>query len=478
MIRKLAHTAAIIHILYLLPAYAADENRAFVTQEGIDNSGEVDQLGQTNQVGLDQDPAQQFGNLNVLSIKQTGSENRVGTTLNANGIIQRSPFAVEVTTNTIEINQDSRDNAINSIFQNTQIFSLGALNELSVRQGLNGVGNGNTVERIIQDQGAESLGQVIDVEQAGDDNTIALIEQVTAGPRGDGRNSLKIRVTGNSNGGVQELTGYALVSGADANVFRQRLGGDGRAASGNFMDLLVEGSFNQIGIDQRGKSNTVGVISLSPDSSNNEIGIRQDGRQNQIVMSALDSSRNNVGISQLGQANLSIVNINGMDADANEVLGTQIGSNDFKVTIDGIENNLKIDQNLESNGAGGENYALFDIKGDINFLELSQRGSNRLVIVIEGDSNNSVFSKFSIDFDDVTVLTPGELIQKGERNVVDIEVSGDENLFALSQNGGMNIISAEFVGDLNQALLRQSNYRNRISMIQNGALNSARIRQE
>lgn len=74
-------------------------------------------------------------------------------------------------------------------------------------------------------------------------------------------------------------------------------------------------------------------------------------------------------------------------------------------------------------------------------------------------------------------LSPGSIVQQGSENTVDLSVSGDRNMFALSQTGSGNVISGVIIGERNQVGALQTGNRNTISFTVIGVGNSLAVRQ-
>lgn len=125
---------------------------------------------------------------------------------------------------------------------------------------------------------------------------------------------------------------------------------------------------------------------------------------------------------------------------------------------------------------------VLDIDGDSNRLTIEQitpgEGlGNSLTVKITGDRNGGPIGSL---FDAALAsngLAPGAISQNGFGNSVNLEVNGNDNLFAISQIGNNNAVVAQISGLDNQSSIVQSGNGNFTSFSQNGIGNMISVRQ-
>lgn len=448
-------------------SFAADDNIAVIDQSGDDNTGLITQLGSNNRVGYEGDPIFQDGYYNELTIEQTGENNRIG--LEGTGVNQAGDSSVPSVFNTLFVNQNSDGNTVGSIYQ----AALGSIpdgaNRLVVRQGLDGNGDQNRITTIVQEQLDGMPGQVANLIQTGDNNTINLVEQRSLTAAEFQENRIDASFSGSFNG-RGDFTGPALTSRAIANSLVQRIGYDGLGANGNEMDLSVKGDFNRFGIFQGGRKNSVGFVTISGNS--NQVGFRQDGLENDITSSEIGGDGNRIGIGQIG-TNRAFLSIIGFSSD-NDLLGLQEGTNDLRYYVDGNGNDLSAEQGY-SGGLGGDNFADISVSGNLNFFDVKQFGKNRATISVSGNLNNDPSLSFSGDSQ--IGLAPGFIDQIGMDNLTTATISGDQNMVGVSQTGNINAVTVTMLGNFNQAAFIQAGSLNTAWLYQSGNGNSAGFKQ-
>jgi hypothetical protein len=445
-------------------AFADDNNLVFIDQGGEDNSGQIEQIGEGNQLGTSADSAFQNGYYNLLELTQDGLGNHVG--MSGTGLNQEGFGATPSVFNRITITQTGDNHSVGEVLQDARgDIPLGA-NRIDITQNR---GSANEVASVIQEQADDMPGQVATLIQTGNANQISQVRQSSLTPAHNGENSIKAEFIGNRNGRVR-LSGWALNSGATSGALIQKAGDDGLGANGNTIDLQVLGSDNRFGLTQGGRLNSVGKITLNGD--NNEIGVHQDGFENDLTTSIISGSGNNVGIEQWG-TNTAYLDMGG-DNNDNGVSIFQSGTNDIHVLVDGHRNLVTASQDYDD-ATGGHNTANIDVIGSDNIARLDQQGSNEATIFYEGDKNNGTgFSSARLA---AAGLMPGDFHQIGQGNDISVNVTGDKNLTAVSQTGTFNLLTAVVSGTLNEAVILQDGAFNSASLRQRGQGNLAMIAQ-
>ncbi|MDE4276368.1 hypothetical protein PXK58_19020 [Phaeobacter gallaeciensis] len=461
-----------MRILFLLSilfpvAAAAQDNLVFIDQIGLENEALIDQVGNNNQLGLDTDVALQEGYYNSLIVTQTGADNQVGTI--GRGFEQSGNSQTSTIFNQVEINQVSNGNLVGEVLQAATGAIPSGANRLFILQGQGGLGDGNQIITVIQEQLDGMPGQIARIEQTGTENTLVRVEQRSETAAQFAENIIRARFTGSYNGRGQ-LTGPAFLSRAHDNALIQSIGYDNMGANGNEMDLTVSGDFNRFGIFQGGRRNSTGFVTITGDT--NEVGLRQDGLQNDITMSTVAGDENRVGMGQIG-TNRAWVELTGF-SNRNDILGLQEGTNDLEFYVEGSGNTVSADQNYLS-GLGGANSAEFRIMGEENFLDLLQQGQNTAVFLVEGDLNNAAPASFTGAAATDPNLTPGFFSQIGFGNNAMTSITGDENQVAAVQDGDANRFTLIIVGDTNQAAIAQRGNLNEAMLSQSVSGNSAAI---
>jgi hypothetical protein len=112
--------------------------------------------------------------------------------------------------------------------------------------------------------------------------------------------------------------------------------------------------------------------------------------------------------------------------------------------------------------------------GSYNAVSVDQTHSGRadantLDIRITGDFNKGgpITPAFGPELAGVH-LQPGQMVQSGYGNAMNVTVAGNANLFAFSQVGSANALTAMITGNNNQAAVAQFGSGNSLSFVQNG----------
>lgn len=423
-------------ILALTTSFAmANNNEAYLSQSGPDNSALIDQNGgSSNKAGrsgtgaiMQQNDSSIPGN--TLTIKQRGSNNVIGSGIAirpgaavTTGVLQLSenPQA-----NTATVTQRASGNEIGSISQ-LQRFggSSQSGNELTILQS--GSTGGNTINDVFQDYHKGANASVAIIRQTGDNNLLDRVQQYNTG---SGAANRIVATFSGSNNGKGALSGLAAGSGATSSWLMQ---GDLSSINGlpeadNRMRLIVSGDYNQFGVTQIGRSNRVGTLEVT--GSQNELGVYQNGERNRLNMSVLGGVGNIVGVTQLVDLNRADVMVMGND-------------NEFGVYQDGNRNDATV-----------------NVTGDYNGAASSETLGGAALTASLGSS----------------LYETGLTKQFGNRNTVDVTFTGDNNLFGMVQDGNRNDIMGMTSGDQNQAVVVQLGNDNTASYTQSGVGNNAGI---
>ncbi|MBL4918890.1 hypothetical protein [Szabonella alba] len=400
----------------------ADNNEAWLDQSGTANVALIQQTGADNDAGSNAQNIRQVNQRNQLTILQGGSGNAIGLEANSNGGeagIYQISNRDGVNGNIIDIEQASDSNTVGAISQ-TSTGTMSNLQRNTVNIEQSG-GNGNRVGSV-QQWRQSSRGNFTDIAQTGASNTIERVSQYSpSSGGGNARNELNVTMSGDDNGnGV--LTGAADMSGAIASTLIQ--GEAAKRGSNNRATLIISGNTNQFGVTQYGDQNTVGTLTISGDL--NEVGTYQDGSLNVIAVAEVDGTFNNVGVEQIGTSNSGSVDISG---NSNGLLMRQIG---------------------------GTNIATAMITGNDNGWNQSLSGNAGLV---------------------AGGMPSGLIEQIGDNNTAHLAVTGDMNAFALSSFGAGNTINGSVTGDSNQVAVVQAGDMNTANFTQIGNGNNAGILQ-
>lgn len=438
---KIAFATATALGLLAATAWAGDGNKSYVSQQGDFNKAFINQnAGNNNQAGSAARTITQVGSTqniqstknNELEITQSGNSNSVGLDANANsfgnssGIHQRQAYggtsSYASSRNVIDIDQTSDGNRVGAVSQYTATH-VGDNKLLIVQRGL---GN-NTVGSVSQYR-TQTTQNVANIDQAGQNNTIARVEQYVngyGGPAAEQANRFIVSMTGNNNGNSQ-LSGAAAASGAQSSTLIQ--GSPANPARDNYASQTISGNDNQFGVSQFGVSNTVGNLLIS--GNDNQVGTYQRGNRNTVSLAEVGGHGNDIGIRQTGDDNLA---------------GTTVDGND-------------------------------------NRLAAKQDGANNVISALVAGNNNG--GGLFTDLGASTLasgagLTSGDLSQIGSNNNIGLTVSSSQNQFAfLQSNGNGNQLSATIGGgNGNQAVGVQSGSNNTATLNQTGGSNVAVFQQ-
>jgi hypothetical protein len=482
-------------------AQTAGDNSVFIGQTGNTNAIAIEQDGNGNVVGGPTDglPLGQDGRDNQITIRQTGSTNSVAT--NARTGVRPSLGLVATGTgqlgnrNVIDIIQDTlffgfASTAIEAIQQQAlAAFSAAgaASNELVLRQS--SLAGAQSVGQVIQTNTAagpdEQVTNRVTIMQAGDlagDNTVVTVLQ------NGSSNDASIFQTRSG----QEIGTVRQIGTENAVEIEQSNGLDNAVLSVeqngilNRLELLQSGSRNQVAQILQ-NNNGVGIsgnrvtLTLAGDDNGGngatdnfrivrkaaavyQAMVSQIGDDNSVgYVTSDDSARNLYGFSQEGDGNGATGTVSG---DANETAVRQIGD----------DNSFSFLQNGEANAVAA------DFIGERNRVALRQNGTGNLAIVsVNGNSNNALqVTGFSGNRLAVAVagrLKPGDILQGGALNTVDVILTGDLNAFAFSQQDQDNRIYGIVSGTSNQAVVTQAGTANVASFSQRGKGNGLTIQQ-
>jgi hypothetical protein len=120
--------------------------------------------------------------------------------------------------------------------------------------------------------------------------------------------------------------------------------------------------------------------------------------------------------------------------------------------ITGADNSLYVDQTYD--GSGLRNQVKLTFAGDLN-----------------GGPLHSSFTGATAR----SGLAPGDIVQVGHDNLVDLFIRGNSNLFAAAQIGSANTLTAQITGNYNQTAVYQMGIGNVAAIVQNGNGNSLTI---
>lgn len=320
---KIALATATAMGLAMGAAWAGSTNTTKIEQTGDYNQASVDQSeGSGNKAGDTSQSLRQVRNeinpsaglSNSLTIVQSGDDNTVGLGTNANGfgahgIYQEIGYAHDVNPNrsgqnVMTITQESDDNTVGSASQYSKTHRDG--NTLTILQ--RGAG-GHTIGSVSQYRDQTTL-NVADIDQAGQGNTIARIQQY-ANRAGDGvMNLIDVEMTGDDNGNDPWTPGGAAeASGAISSALIQ--GGQSLTnhSRGGSIMLDIRGHDNEFGVSQYGFTNAVGILTITGDD--NELGVYQNGDNNDLSLSTISGMGNQLGLRQVGDYNLASIDIGG-----------------------------------------------------------------------------------------------------------------------------------------------------------------------
>lgn len=400
----------------------ADENEAYLLQDGTGNSASVTQNSNAiagNQAGTSTDAVNQTGSNNVLVILQSGDDGEIGVrsdteqyfnpdypssggipqfTITYQGVNQTSSGAGS---NTATLTQNGNGSVIGDLQQTSSGKALG--NSATATQT-----GDNTINHIWQTQNSASVGNVIIATQDGSGNTIDRIDQRGTGT-GSSNNSITVDISGNNNGTVH-LNGLsnfyssrAWAAGATQSALIQNNYGLNGATLwpevyGNVIDLDISGDNNQFGMTQKGTVNTTGTVTISGD--NNTFGSYQAGNNNVIGTGGIAGNFNDVGIYQSGDANTATVDV---------LIGT---SDNNGLTIAQVGNNNDANASITGDGNGNASFS-----GVASTLVANSNGYLSGGVIFQGGTSGNF------------------------GNVADLTIVGNNNAFAISSIGNQNQVT-------------------------------------
>lgn len=412
----------------------ADNNRAYLDQDGTEHSALITQSGDNNDAGATSHVLTQLGHRNDLTILQLGNGNAVGLGTNsvtgAQGIVQSHSGSVPSNTrrgNTLSITQSSNNNVVGSVNQSSSTQGNNTRNTATIIQAGEG---GNQIDSVRQRKNS-STRNILTATQEGSNNLIATISQ-NSNVGGSGRNSINVFMAGTDNG-RGALGGFAATSGATTSSLVQ----DGR---GNAMDLVINGrpgvavpDANQFGITQLGYDNTVNTITL--DSKRTNLGIYQSGNNNEVAMSRIEGNDNTIGIRQLMSDNIAEVNITGNGVGNAFFIDQDGNANNATVTISGSNNGdgLVFGDPLTGaaltaslGDAGWERGVVRQI-GNINLASLAQVGNGNMFGTLQRGAGNQITSTQNGSINQLAV------VQVGMNNVSNTTQIGNGNNVGITQ---------------------------------------------
>ena len=503
--------AATVGTLAVAPALAQNvSNEAWIGQLGGANSLSIIQEGRSNSAGADNIYLllSQQGVGNSLVLLQSGYANKVGTLFGdeleyARGVWQTGDI------NKINISQSNTlangSNMIGAVQQLSAANILtGAANTLSVVQNADGGIDGaadHYIGRLVQ---ANTTG-------VGEDNVADILQTGGGTNRGNVLANLYQNGSGNRFGLIQ--TGQANQVGETI-----RAGGVWQLGVDNGGYLIQDGESNLLEyLEQYGQGNTArmrqsgdrnAVASIDQDS----VGFGQDGNTLEIVMSGVDNGGSGSGFVGEFLALTSLRQTGVMQG----IFRQYGGANNARLTITaGAESKYGLTQDGDGNQAfvtiasavptqlamrnetaiyqnGSLNEAVHQILGDDNAASIFQRGRRNVVAVTQngtgnvavvdvvGDDNNKPPVALFGPALDTLALAPlgtglGVVLQEGDKNSVDVRITGSSNGMAVYQSGTGNSALSTIVGNNNALAVLQQGGLNTSITTQNGNSNALEI---
>jgi hypothetical protein len=492
---KLPAVAVAVVALGLAGIAWADDNRAYVDQDGSFNVGAVDQSGgDHNRFGRASDPALQEGNGNSVEVTQSGDGNRIGRAapgFDQDGDLNRAKLAQGSDGNRIGSVQQSSGGGAAPGWRNTLTIvqkggdgnRVGAVGQTNDSASADDAHTNST--RITQSSGGNLVGLIsqdgrddtVRVRQAGGDgNAVGVVYQ-----QGD-HSTARLSFNGAGNGthgfsspGFAGLAAaYALVRegsvyqlGDHDEVHAEVVGnrnsfGFGQLGDRNDARADVTGDRNGVAIATGGNDNT-GRITI--DGNRNEAGILQAplfvplwghlvpwGADDNSAEIAIDGGRNAVGVVQQGIGNTATVGVTSPGHGYNLIdvnLASLYCGTTAKAKANGTGNVIAIDQ-------AGANTARVTADGNANLVEVTQGpravvADNSAKVAITGSSNALVID------------------QQG-KNELDLDLfgSGNNNTAGggLGPSGGFTgtALAAATAGSLTPGLISQIGFGNSIDL--------------
>ncbi|MEH6833122.1 MULTISPECIES: hypothetical protein [Falsihalocynthiibacter] len=115
------------------------------------------------------------------------------------------------------------------------------------------------------------------------------------------------------------------------------------------------------------------------------------------------------------------------------------------------------------------------ITGLDNFLHIESTSGNTLSLTVTGSENGGLGRTWDSNPLLLPSLKPGNILQSGDRNTMDIDVLGTNTLFSVVQNGNDNSIRGYSSGTSNAFTVVQSGQQNQAVFSQQGSRNSLSI---
>ena len=458
-----SHKKSLVTIAALTLSVAsahADDNNAFLDQTGMGNSAAINQTGgDKNFVGRSGprgDWLQQKGDSNQLQVTQTGSQNSVGS--NSTGT--SGDFLQLGGSNNTSIRQIGDENNIEVITQYSDADDA-TKNDLVVNQ--TATTSGNTIGEISQnartggDQDDSEPGNSMSVRMTGNANIIKWLRQESDRgalggqgvllPEDNSRNLVTIRIEG-SNNGANGLEGLADVAGLSGGEY-------GQYGRGNSMNVAINGTDIQLGVVQRGGSNTFRGLEISGEG--NQVGANQWGRKNTVTLLEVSGSENQIGFDQAGNGNTATGFIG--NGNYNTVQMQQYG--DLNTAI------LKIQNGGNRNGQavnmkGVARDLLNATNSGLSAGVMAQWGNNDTATIKISRANNNAFATRQSGGGDTN-------------NEIDVEIAGNKNATAIVQAGDNNEADLSQAGNRNSASILQDGSANRVDLSQEGNRNQSAI---
>lgn len=407
---KMTLAASTALTLSMTSAYA-DSNKAYLDQNGNDNSASIDQsLGSNNKAGASSQKVTQNGNWNTISIDQSGSNNSIGLGANTDsglGVTQtRASTTSTKNSNKMTLTQTSDNNQIGSAVQSS---SAQGFNTLTISQG--GTGD-NAVGSVYQRQ-SSSVTNIATITQNGHNNTLDRVSQDARVGGGYNPNEITVTMDGSNNGGdVFTGGGAAEASGAMSSNLIQ---GIDLGVKGNKIDITVAGTSNEFGVSQYGTLNKATGITFGAGSADNELGIFQSGLANEVALGSIDGADNRLGVRQAGSYNTVSLVVNGNENGGFHSFGSNVAGS--------LASNMGLTAGLTEQ-VGSLNDAFLTVSGDGNvFAMLQDNASGGLGNTIVGNQDNSTGGAGN----------QAAVAQVGGNNSANFNQIGSGNITAISQ---------------------------------------------
>jgi hypothetical protein len=434
----------------------ANENEAYLLQDGTNNSASVTQNSSAttgNQAGTSTDAVNQTGSDNVLVILQNGDNGQIGVKTGTDEYHTPPSYGIQYILNYQGVNQTSSGAGSNtaSLTQNGNGSVIGQLQQTSTGKALGNSATvtqtgANTINHIFQTQNSADVGNAVNATQSGSGNVIDRIDQKGSG--GGANNTINVNI-GGSNNGTMDLGGTApfyssraWVSGATQSALIQNNYGNlngvilPATVSGNSINLTINGSDNQYGMTQKGSDNATGTVTIN--GSSNTFGSYQAGQGNLIGAGNIDGSSNDVGVWQIGSTNTATVSVLAFGSDSNELSIAQQGiDNDATVNITGNNNGGGALGGVAGTLAAANPASLF--RGTIvQGSSLASQDNNATLTIV---GNNNAFAIASLGSDNTVT---GNIGSGGgsNNNSAAVLQSGNNNTASFSQAGaGSNSVA-------------------------------------